>query len=438
MRAVALVAGTTGGGTGAQLLAPPHSVSGFSGGASVAVNHLVAFSDIVVGLGIIGGSPYGCSQLPDCGNTCSGYQSSTKHHLENTSIPWNSWVDGLRGGYIAQRARAGQVAPLSHLASKPVYLFSGLDDVYVYQSVMRAVDYQFRSFSSRVKSEFSLYAAHAWVVDNATCPHPGAAAIGKRAQEHAQCCGIKGQVGSCAFEGKVAAPFLPQGCCGTCSAGDVSSGNTALASISCRHLLTRFRCPLQQDNRNETRIPMSPGWRPPINNCDYDMSGEILRWVHGTEVVRARRPVVPGNLIAVNQSSFLSTNWTVEKALLDPLGYVYVPQACRLANQSMHGVPEGMSVQPLFAANCSIHVHYHPCGGSIRDVGLSYMLENALPAYAEANNMVIVYPQSGSVNNPAGAGCFDWYGAVGQDFDTRTGIQLNFVLRMIRELQEAA
>ena len=84
---------------------------------------------------------------------------------------------------------------------------------------------------------------------------------------------------------------------------------------------------------------MSPGWRPPINNCDYDMSGEILRWVHGTEVVRARRPVVPGNLIAVNQSSFLPTNWTVEKSLLDPLGYVYVPQACRLANQSMHGVP---------------------------------------------------------------------------------------------------
>lgn len=66
------------------------------------------------------------------------------------------------------------------------------------------------------------------------------------------------------------------------------------------------------------------------------------------------------------------------------------------------------------------------------------MLENALPAYAEGNNMVIVYPQSGSVRNPAGGGCFDWYGAVGQDFDTRAGTQLNFVLRMIRELREAS
>jgi len=188
-----------------------------------------------------------------------------------------------------------------------------------------------------------------------------------------------------------------------------------------------------------TKIPKSAGWRPPINNCDYDMAGEILRWVYGTEGVRERRPVVPNNLLAVNQSAFLPTNWTVDKALLDPLGYVYVPAACRLAKPPEEGAAEVMSVpRPLFAANCSIHVHYHPCGGSIRDVGLSYMLENALPAYAEGNNMVIVYPQSGSVKNPAGGGCFDWYGAVGQDFDTRTGTQLNFVLRMIRELREAS
>lgn len=215
---------------GLQNVAPLHSVSGFSGGASVAVNHLVAFSDVVVGLGIIGGSPYGCSELPDCGNTCSGYQ--TNIHLENKSIPWNSWVDGLRAGYVAQRARVGKIAPLVHLANKPVYLFSGLDDVYVYQSVMRAVEYQFRNFSSRVKTEFGLYAAHAWVVDNETCAHPGMAAVGEPSQEHAQCCGIKGQVGACSFQGKGVAPVRPQGCCGACSAGDVSTKNTT-APLRC-------------------------------------------------------------------------------------------------------------------------------------------------------------------------------------------------------------
>ena len=50
--------------------------------------------------------------------------------------------------------------------------------------------------------------------------------------------------------------------------------------------------------------------------------------------------------------------------------------------------------------------------------------------------MVILYPQSASVGNPAGSGCWDWYGAVGPLFDTRMGTQLNFVLRMMRELRE--
>jgi hypothetical protein len=220
-------------------VAPPHSVSGFSGGASMAVNHLVAFADVVEGMGIIGGSPYGCNQVPDCGNSCSGFQSSA--HLENTSIPWDDWVDGLRVSYLAERARAGRVAALSHLVGKPVYLFSGLDDVYVYQSVMRAVDYQFRNLSARVKSEFSLYAAHAWVVDNETCSGPGEAALGHKPEEHAACCGIKGQVGACAFEGKGVAPYRPQGCCGACSAGDVSAMLRRAAPETRTHTRTHIR-----------------------------------------------------------------------------------------------------------------------------------------------------------------------------------------------------
>jgi hypothetical protein len=174
------------------------------------------------------------------------------------------------------------------------------------------------------------------------------------------------------------------------------------------------------------------------------MSGEILRWVYGTDKVKTRRAVVPANLVAINQSAFLPANWTADKALLDPVGYVYVPHACRPKHSQGHTQPPPQTeltesagaAAPLFSAHCSIHVHYHPCGGSIRDVGLSYMLENALPAYAESNDMVILYPQSGSVKNPAGGGCFYWYGAVGEDFDTRTGTQLNFVLRVMRELRE--
>ena len=64
------------------------------------------------------------------------------------------------------------------------------------------------------------------------------------------------------------------------------------------------------------------------------------------------------------------------------------------------------------------------------------MLENALPAYAEANSLVILYPQSIAGDaNPVGGGCFDWAGATGPQFDTRSGLQLQFVLQMMTDLR---
>eukprot|EP00756_Hemistasia_phaeocysticola_P045050 Hpha_TRINITY_DN1881_c0_g2::TRINITY_DN1881_c0_g2_i1::g.170550::m.170550 len=282
---------------------PPHSVSGFSAGASIAVNHFIAYSDITTGLGIIGGSPYGCYLLPDSLNICSGFVSNGSH-LENTTAPWDQWVDGDLAQYLAGRERNGEVAPLANLKGKPVYLFSGLDDVWVYQSVMRGVERQFRGVGSKVKTEFSYYAAHSWVVDSQTCRDPGMRPATAE-EEHAACCGLKGSsdVGTCGLD----TPYHPKGCCGVCSQGD-------------------------QDDRVHPRKPFTVGWRPPINSCDYDMTGEILRWVYGEGEVLPRKPVVPTNLFSVNQSAYLppGSNWTAGTAWLDEVGLVYVPKACKL------------------------------------------------------------------------------------------------------------
>ena len=274
-------------------------------------------------------------------------------------------MQGIRRGYLEERTKQGLVAPLEYLVDKPVYLFSGLDDVYVYQSVMRSVETQFRNLSAHVQTEFTLYAAHSWVVDAQTCAKPGVRPLTKAGQ-HAACCGIKGPTGSCITN---ISNFRPQGCCGKCSAGD-------------------------EDLRNHTPIPKTPGWRPPINSCDYDMSGEILRWILGAHNVAARKAVVPNNLFSFQQARYLPANWTAERALLDERGYVYIPKACQLqppppltrASQRAGGAAGGLA--PLFSSNCTIHVHYHPCGGAYKQVGLAYMLENALPAYAEGNDMV--------------------------------------------------
>ena len=408
-----------------QRVVPRHSVSGFSAGASIALNHCVAYADVVDGVGIIGGSPYGCNTVPDSFNSCSGYASHPPNvHLENTSIPWNQWVDDIRRGYLNQRAASERIAALSNLVDKPVFLFSGLDDVYVYQSVMRAVADQFRNLSARVKTEFDYYAAHAWVVDRETCAHAGVQ------EARNECCGFK--------NGSTACPLPPHnrgvsplGCCGKCSSGD-------------------------EDDRTNTTVPKSAGWRPPINSCDYDLAGTILRWILGAANVEPRArggaskgaaggAVEPSNLIAVQQAQFLPNGSSLRSALLDDTGFVYVPSRCRATQGSEAAAPnaEGgrhlgwSTVRPLFSAACRIHVHYHPCGGSWRVLSLSYMLENALPAYAETNDLVLLYPQSSAGgDNPVGNGCFDWFGATGEAFDSRSSVQINTVLNMMTMLRE--
>ena len=73
---------------------------------------------------------------------------------------------------MATRAANGSISTLEHLVNKPVYLFSGTDDVWVYQNVMRAVEKQFQGLNANIKSEFSYPAAHSWVRWLSCAPDP--------------------------------------------------------------------------------------------------------------------------------------------------------------------------------------------------------------------------------------------------------------------------
>jgi hypothetical protein len=380
---------------------PPHSVSGFSSGGSLAVNHLIAFSSKVQGVGLVGGSPYGCNSLPDSGFTCSGFQTSNTAHLENKTIPWQDYLK-ICHQYLKAKEAAGKIDSVSNLRNKPVFLLSGTDDTWVYQPVMRAVADQFKNLSAKLKTEFTLPAAHSWVVDNITCKHPG------EQQSKKSCCGRKNKSTSCPFPATKKLTW--DGCCGVCSSGDGDSS---------------------------PRVHISPGWRPPINSCNYDMAGELLRWILGEENVQPRsiaQRVVAANLLQVNQSNYLPQNTSLAQAQVDEIGFMYIPVKCRKMGFLLSKAHRTMANPNAIAQwwrewPCGVHVHYHPCGGSWHSVSTSYMLQNALPDYAETNDMVIVYPQTADQG-----GCWDWWGATGADFDTREGLQMGVVVNMIMGL----
>ena len=100
-----------------------HTVSGFSSGASLAVNHGVAFSESVLGIGVLGGSVYGCNVLP---NGASGDYTTCSYWTANKTLS-EQWL-GLANAHLQARAAAREIDPPTHLAGRPVYLFSGTRD----------------------------------------------------------------------------------------------------------------------------------------------------------------------------------------------------------------------------------------------------------------------------------------------------------------------
>ena len=336
-----------------------------------ALFHLVSHSNRVTGAGVIGGSPYGCQLLPDSGDTCSGWMSTG--HEENTSIPWPLYLKTCNA-YLTERAAGQLVDPLASLQGRPVYLLSGLGDTTVYQQVMRAVAQQFTAIGTNVKTEFTLDLNHAWAVDNQTCSNTGAALPGN------QCCGFKGTA-KCPLPPHEA-PVRPGGCCGGC-------GNL-------------------------------PGWAPPVNNCGYDMSGEMFKWLEAPRIIAARGVEIPSNLFTINQTGYIPHGWLPSTAFLDTVGFIYAPKKCRggggggggngggggssesgnaggsasAGSNAMLSVGPALGPNSVTANGCSLHIHYHPCGGGYRDLSTNYMLGTGLAAYAETNDIVIFHPQT--------------------------------------------
>ena len=84
---------------------------------------------------------------------------------------------------------------------------------------------------------------------------------------------------------------------------------------------------------------------------------------------------------------------------MDELGMIYVPTACQKDER------------------CRLHIHFHGCGSGLEGVGTWYVTNVGYNEVAEANNIIILYPNAIISNiepfNPWG--CFDMFGYLNDD-----------------------
>jgi len=155
------------------------TVSGLSAGAFMAVQLQVAYSASIAGAGIVAGGPYYCA----IGNA---YFSGICMGQVAIFPPSPS----VMVGYARAFAASGAIDPLTHLAARPIYVFSGTEDSVVRPPAVAATVEFFKRLgvgAARLSDVHDLPAGHALIA-------PGAGnACGANATPYISHCSVGGK-----------------------------------------------------------------------------------------------------------------------------------------------------------------------------------------------------------------------------------------------------
>jgi len=160
-----------------------------------------------------------------------------------------------------------------------------------------------------------------------------------------------------------------------------------------------------------------------VNNCDYDLSGDMFRHIYGD--IKPRSPAPLAHLKWVNQKDFIPlqnssgpASWSVSGMM--KWGLVYANSACQKTPSA-----------------CKVHVNYHGCIADKYNRRQKWSTLIDLNQYAEANDIIVVYPQAAG-DKTTGKGCWNWgFTQDDQLFDTKSSVQLETVVRLVAGLEGA-
>ncbi|CAM3929126.1 hypothetical protein VA7868_00466 [Vibrio aerogenes CECT 7868] len=158
--------------------------------------------------------------------------------------------------------------------------------------------------------------------------------------------------------------------------------------------------------------------KPPfVNNCDIPQAKNILKTIYpglNTSKMNQSAKAIP-----FDQSEFIKAPYTS----MDKTGYVYIPGQCKKGT------------------HCGIHVVFHGCEQGATVIQDKYYNQTGYNAYADANNLIMLYPQvHPSTDKPYNPkGCWDFWGYSSPDnpepdYFTKKSPQISAVYRMVERL----
>jgi len=146
---------------------------------------------------------------------------------------------------------------------------------------------------------------------------------------------------------------------------------------------------------------------PFVGDCDFDAAGELLKHLYpGLDEPQTR-----------SEQSLTSVKLPgAAEAGLSDTAYLFVPPACIDGEQA-----------------CAVHLVLHGCAQSTLQLGTEFIEQSGYLPWAEANQIVLAFPQvSSSPVNPIA--CWDWWGYTGANYRWRDGAQMKLLVDWIHGL----
>ena len=148
---------------------------------------------------------------------------------------------------------------------------------------------------------------------------------------------------------------------------------------------------------------------PYINNCGFDLAGDILQYLYGPLNAR-NNGTLSGTFTEFNQTDFISGHG------MAATGWIYVPQSCS-------------------STSCRTHVVLHGCKQNFNDIGDQYVRKTGYNRWADTNNIVLIYPQTSTA---ATNSCWDWWGYDSANYAKKSGPQMAAMKAMIDRVTGSA
>ena len=148
---------------------------------------------------------------------------------------------------------------------------------------------------------------------------------------------------------------------------------------------------------------------PFIINCNFDLAGALLQQLYGPLSPR-KAGTLEGALLEFDQSAYVTGHG------MGATGWAYVPKSC------------------AGGALCRLHVALHGCRQSGTDIGDAYARTTGYNRWADTNNIVVLYPQTGK---GATNSCWDWWGYDDANYAKKSAPQMTAIMAMVAVISRA-